>query len=725
MLKKISKDEIQVDESVYDISNLNMSNVIWHIQGMTHPERFFENMNASYSFPRRLHRVSLSENDNSTLLFVDDKIFRYSKLNESDINEIQDYINKYAYATAILKLNECANILGSGMDYVYTESEQRNYIAESCNILFDNITVSTEKGKLVESFQDKLFIYEGNSNYMRGKSNKRIIENWNNTFDVSKLNDYEFRNILKEDDDKYYIAFNTPDGVYYTLFENVDLNMLSSGVNTSQLLSNADFIDSYKVSSLVEWNQPFTMKEAALLKCTQEGNKIAMLMLDAYGNKGTVYMQTKIPADEFLKKYDNEIKNVFDERTFEDRVEATTSFMKLCSEDIDSVSRVKGLERVASDETRSSLSYKVTGLIPYISDEDLISVSKRNKSRFSVKTVNSEGKLFNLIYDYTGSEPITNAVDELNNIADDYDFSKQSEVISFYQLLSDYGVPFKSYPCGISTKGRRVKGDDIVESEGVQTTDIAPKTDQGSLIKVKMKRKKNDLLINSLDEQDEFYGSRGFVKDNEGRYHFGDYYITESGSIVHKSKLTESNDYNDYCNMVTLSVLNMSHSLSNIVSNESGSNEAREYVKNLVLSCNSADEIASKLNEDSCSNGGRIFGQWKAVKDEHNVVLPVLVNQFSNKKINIKYDTVSTVESNNISGDAVYTLTMYKGGHTEDDLTESEETANEAYDLVNQTSLKLQEVKKFIQEGTEAEKIYDSIMIDLNNLQMTLYNQEK
>ena len=95
-----------------------------------------------------------------------------------------------------------------------------------------------------------------------------------------------------------------------------------------------------------------------------------------------------------------------------------------------------------------------------------------------------------------------------------------------------------------------------MEAEGVQTTDIAPKLDQevGSLIKVKMKKKKkvtesemfniNDLLVESISEKDAFYGARGFIKDENGRYHFGDYYLTESGKVVHKSKLNEVKKYN-------------------------------------------------------------------------------------------------------------------------------------------------------------------------------------
>ena len=56
-------------------------------------------------------------------------------------------------------------------------------------------------------------------------------------------------------------------------------------------------------------------------------------------------------------------------------------------------------------------------------------------------------------------------------------------------------------------------------------------------------------------------------------------------------------------------------------------------------------------------------------------------------------------------------------------IAEGEQEANEAYYKVNEVSLKLQEVKPYIEEDSEAEKIYSNIMVELNDLQMNLHNK--
>lgn len=56
-------------------------------------------------------------------------------------------------------------------------------------------------------------------------------------------------------------------------------------------------------------------------------------------------------------------------------------------------------------------------------------------------------------------------------------------------------------------------------------------------------------------------------------------------------------------------------------------------------------------------------------------------------------------------------------------IAEGEKEANEAYYKVNDVALKLQEVKPYIEEDSEAEKIYSSIMIELNDLQMNLHGK--
>ena len=292
---------------------------------------------------------------------------------------------------------------------------------------------------------------------------------------------------------------------------------------------------------------------------------ISLNVRDAFGNSGVLDATIKIPSDEFKEKYKDILDDATSSITFEDAVDSTSDFFLSAADDIGSFKKIRNSKRTERNSENQFLSYKVAGFTPVVGDEsDKSLVTKMSGDKFRVVALYN-GKLYNVVYNYTGDEDINDFIQNINDESEDYDFTRKSDVISFWQLMDDYGDIVRSYPLGISTSGRnysKVKinldnknESEMLESEGVQTTDIAPKVDQnvGGLVKVKLKKKKKveesdifsysikDLLIESVSQEDEFYGSRGFIKDENGRYHFGDYYITESGKVVHKSKLNEFN----------------------------------------------------------------------------------------------------------------------------------------------------------------------------------------
>lgn len=675
---------ITFDGNEYDFCGLNTSHILWHLQEMSKPGRFFENYNVNSQIPDNIHCMTIVEGSDFDALLVDDCMFRYEKLNQDTLNEVQEYINKSAYATALMKLNECSHVLGSGMHTMFNESDSYTFLSKSYDKLFKNTYETNERGRLVESFgsNTKINIYEGEDKYIRGFNQKRIVEDWSNNFNLNKIYEYEF--LGAEDlNGLTKTRFVENDGrVYDVYFENTDTKIVQSGINLKHFLKKSNLVESYRVDKMLEYHQPFTISESVLLEYSADGDKLKMLMMDRYGNRGVVYATLNIPVDEFIKKYKKKMDEIFDERTFEDRLDVTNDFLSACKDDVASFSRMKSREIIDTDDEgyKSALSYHVKGLTPDPDAVDIVVVNKKDKTKFQVLSVDEDGRKYNINYQYTGDEPIKDAVNELNDMADEYDFTKSSEVYSFYRMLMDYGVCKGSYPRGISTADRNYQRNkkeegEIMEGEGVQVTDIAPKVDQNvGTIKVKMKRKKvkesdiidfdkNDLLINTINEQDEFYGSRGFIKDEYGHYHFNDYYICE-GKVVHKSKLKEG------------------------------------YFSELDI----------KNQEDKLS-----FEQWK--EENSDKIADYYTSTYSKDLKNINQKVWD-----NIAKDIYDEERMPEIINKDYKLKES--TAD-AYYKVNDVSLKLQEVKPFIKEDSEEEKLYNNIMIALNELQMKLYNSLK
>lgn len=604
---------------------LNEEHIRWHLMEIYKPERFDANLNSVYTMPSRINYISLAEGKDFDALLVDDKMFRYTKLNEEDRDMIQDYINRYAYATALVKLNECSNVIGCGLSYNYSTDEAYDFISRSYDKLFENIYITKEKGKLVESFSnEKLKIYDGSEKYIRSVNDSKLIEDWENTFNHKFIKNYYIESVNQNGTETIINFVDNFGRLYETHYANTDSKLLEFGVNPEKFLNKKNLTESFRVGTLTEYQQPFTLHYAVITSYNKNENDISLGVLDAFGNSGTINLSLNISVDEFDKKYGDALQKIVKADTFGERLDLTNDFFAESKDDVASVGKIKGRQVSERNKENQLLSYKIYDFIPDLSKGDVVIKSSKSKEKFLVRVKDSNGKEYNISYLYTSAEPIKDFIDNINTEADEYDFTNKSDIVSFYQLLDDYGDILGSYPTGISTSGRnypKKEGDDMLseqvdeetvlndfntylmdinispeqvdediindyftgmfyeiwdnndlddaneaeriirkkyhcedkfnESEGVQTTDIAPKVDQDlGLVKVKMKKRgkiteeiKSDLLINMISEKDAFYGARGFIKDEFGRYHFNDYYLTESGKVVHKSKLDEVKNY--------------------------------------------------------------------------------------------------------------------------------------------------------------------------------------
>ena len=548
----------------YNVKGLNTSHIVWHMLELYESDSLLKNLNSKYTMPDSIHYMSLAEGKDFDALLIDDKLFRYTKLTESDMNEVQEYINKYAYATALVKLNECSSVIGCGLNHNYTLDEAYTFISKSYDKLFENVYTTKEQGRLVEGFgsDNKLKVYEGQTNYIRSGKSNRIVENWKDTFEHKFIDTYIMEDCKEVNGNTNVKFINESGEVLVAVYKNTNTKLVESGMNLSYLLKESNLINSYRVGTILEYHQPFTIRYATITSYNKDGDKIKLCMQDAFGNSGDVYITTKIPIDEFDKKYKKDINKILKVQTFGEGLDLTNEFLSNAESDIENISKIKNMKVINKDSENQVLSYKVAGFTPVVGD--VPTVQKIGEEKFRIVAQDASGKRYNIVYLYKDNGSLDEFLSDLDSEIDDYDFNRKSDVVAFYQMLDDYADVLKSYPVGISTAGRRNKVEgEIKEAEGVQTTDIAPKVDQnvGGLIKVRMKKRKvendvarfkQDLLINNLSEQDEFYGARGFIKDEKGRYHFGDYYLTESGKVVHKSKLKESLDIDpiEYANSI-------------------------------------------------------------------------------------------------------------------------------------------------------------------------------
>ena len=147
---KYDGENIYIDDKKFNFKGLKVNEIIWHLQEMVKPEQLIKMHESDmqvYTMPKHIGTMSLVEGKDFDALLVDKYIFRYSKLKESDRNEVQEYINKYAYATALLKLNECANVIGSGLGtipHVFNEEEVYTYLSRSYDKLLENVQITKE-----------------------------------------------------------------------------------------------------------------------------------------------------------------------------------------------------------------------------------------------------------------------------------------------------------------------------------------------------------------------------------------------------------------------------------------------------------------------------------------------------------------------------------------------------------------------------------------------------
>ena len=781
--------KVYEDNKLVDFNGLNNSHIVWHLQEMYKPERFINNLYETYTMPDKINHMSLAEGVDFDALLVDDKMFRYTKLTEEDRSEVQDYINKYAYATALLKLHECSKVIGCGLSHNYTIGETYTFISKSYDKLFENVYTTKEKGKLVEGFgtDNKLNIYEGVNSYIHGLGDKRIVENWKCDYNHNNIDKYSLAEAV-QDGTSTIVKFTDRKGVQYeAIYENTNAKLLNGGVNLSRLLDRNNLVEAYRVGTLNEYQEPFTISDATILSYGKSNDKLQLVMMDAYGNKGTLFITLNIPVDKFLKKYKKDLDAITSSMSFSDGVEDTVSLLNKAEGDIASMSRIKGKEVVASDSESSALPYQVKGLVPDVSaGGEIIVIDRKDKTKFKVLCTKN-GEPYSVTYTYTGDD-IVRDINDLQNETDDYDFNRKSDIISFFSLLNSYGRNPKTYKRGISTAGRnyqsrkKVEGDLVEESEGVQTTDIAPKLDQevGELIKVTMKRKKkkvtesddmfniSDLLIESVSEKDAYYGARGFIKDENGRYHFGDYYLTESGKVVHKSKLKESyyvTEFNrDGTGIDTRYFDSESEAAEWAESeNKKTGNEFTVYNEDngeCIYVYDRIDESDDYSHKYRCVSAGYNTIATFDTKEEaieyaktHENVYSVMCDLYCNGKLErIGLSDVWSKEDLGESFDPTgYTKAIEAinaGIETDEDkealqkylqdligyirsiaedydvLVEGEKEANDAYYKVNEVTQALIKVKPFIEGNDELEKIYSDIMIELNNLQTSVYKKK-
>lgn len=477
--------------------------------------------NSEFYLPTEISNACLLEGHKCDYILLDEMIFKYNKFSKEDRNLINDMFSRAAYASALCHANKVSDVVSCGENHELSLNEQVSYYSYCSSLLFKNVYKTNKAGKIIESVDsgNKYFLYENADSYSRGTKDAKYVEDWSNNYCPTQSKNYIFRDL--DETHQEVTSFN---GERYLVIHEGD-----------------KFINSYRTGTILEYNIPLQKGEMAFNAYTpsNEGS-FDVTVQDRYGNYATVNITGITEQD---------LKKIVSIKSFEDRLFAT---QKLIENKGVIIPRSKNWSIKRGIE---SLSWIEQGFKP---EEVTLRINgtsglNYNKNRFVI-TGTKGGKPVAIHYSYDGND-INTYVADLNDFLQ-YDVAPGADDSAYADFLREVhlqATPIKSYPLGVSTKGRSHIGRPVkfvqakVQNEDVQVTDIAPKVDQGDLVQIKFrknKKKKDEdkeqILLGSLIEND-LLNLRGFVKDNSnGLYHNGDYYITESGKVVHKSKLNES-----------------------------------------------------------------------------------------------------------------------------------------------------------------------------------------
>ena len=454
---------------------LNISQVLWYLSE-------YEcdiDLNES-SFPARISNMALVDGRNCDALLVENRLYRFSKMNEEDKSIIRDYISKGSFATALTKLNSCSNIIGYGLSNNLTESEAINFIKISTSLLGKNSADVNIQGKPIDVLGEKLKIYESNNGYILKAGNKALLENF-----IPNVSNGEYKVLgYSRDGSVFNIKSISQSGDLIESFvTNVDEDILKSGINLDYAFENANVIKTYKVDhiNLKEYVEPFRVEDSALRDYKFNDSGVVLTLFDKYHHSADLPVQIKIPVDDFKKKYANSMDKIKNEKSFSKAISKTNELLKSISGDVSNYAKIRS-KKVVNDydenfEDYQGISNVVSGCTPL--DVDFKYTDKRGKhvnpDYFIVMVRdNKTGKFYNVPYkrvdDNENIEDVVigliDVLESLNVEVEGFEFFKEAEL---------YGKPLHKYALGNSTAGRR-KSKDV--NECVQSADIAPKVDQ-------------------------------------------------------------------------------------------------------------------------------------------------------------------------------------------------------------------------------------------------------
>lgn len=463
-------------------------------------------------------------------LTINENVQVYYNKDNSIVEDIQDMINKGAYASAInyLNLNSTLLIESGFEDIIDSESKVKDFYEDCENLLKECTYKTTEQGKPFTSLLEGCNVLEGNKNLIREQDGVRVVEDFRNNLTESDLD----KAIVVGIEDKAIRVVTESCEVYDILVEKEKLYNQLNGERNKSVFKRMKIKESHKVG-YSDFDEAYKDSEPVAINGLDiENGQVVMTLINKYNQifKRVINLdKSDLTPEQFIEPYQDTIEEIKAMDDFEDAVQKSKPIL----DDLDSYATGYKRKSYQGDENR----YKAVK--EYIDDLVPVDVEVYDEKTLRVILTDKDGKMYSVLYERKEGSNI----EDLDIYADDL-------AIDIYEIVDktpDYETAYeKSRDIMLELEyefvpGRKTRATDwgdyewgqveSVQEEGTQTSDIAPKTDY-------FDNEKKELLLSNVDEEE--ICMKGFLRNTDGYYQRGNYLLVKENEqfrVIHKNKL--------------------------------------------------------------------------------------------------------------------------------------------------------------------------------------------
>lgn len=487
--------------------------------------------------PRYIDSISLKEMNiakKSYLeLTINENVQVYYNKDNSIVEDVQDMINKGAYASAMnyLNLNSTLLVESNFEDIIDSEDKVKGFYEDCESLLKECVYETEELGRPFISLTESCNVLEGNKCFIRNENGKNLVE--------------DFRNNFNEEDLSSAIAIGLNENaikvvtesceVYEILVEKAGLYNQLNGERNKSVFKRMKIQEVHKVG-YANFDEAYKDSEpVAINGLSVDNGQVVMKLINKYNQifKRVINVETSdLTAEEFIEPYQDTIEEIKAMDDFEDAVQKSKPIL----DDLDSYATGYKRKSYQGDEEDGYKAVK-----EYIDDLVPVDAEVYDENTLRVILADEAGKMYSVLY-----------IKKDNSNIKDLDLYADDLAIDIYEIVDktpDYETAYnKSRSIMLELEyefvpGRKTKATDwgdyewgqleaevLEDCDGTQVSDIAPKTDYFD--------DKKELLLSNVDEEE--ICMNGFLRNTDGYYQRGNYLLVkenEQYKVIHKNKI--------------------------------------------------------------------------------------------------------------------------------------------------------------------------------------------